>query len=54
MKIDEMEEALIRAEFRKLYNEIGPEEMMQVVYELTVSTTICLEILREELEKEKG
>lgn len=54
---DEMQEAEIRNDFRRMYRDLGLKESMIVFTELIATTEILSEVLEEELLnefKEKG
>lgn len=53
-KVNELDEAALRLEFRKLYKEIGLSGMTQVMYGLIMSTQICMDIVHEEIKNEKS
>lgn len=52
--MNELNEAEIRLEMRRLYKEIGFSESLQCLYEILVSAAILAEIIHEEREEEKG
>lgn len=47
-RVNPLDEAELRLEFRRLYQEIGYDGMRQVLYELLMSAKICVDIMQEE------
>lgn len=50
--INPMDEAQLKHEMRIMYREVGFEGAIQVLYEITLSAEILLEVVREEFGKE--
>lgn len=49
--LDEMQEAQIRAQFRRMYNDIGLDQSLIVLQEIIVTAAILSEVLAEELDE---
>jgi hypothetical protein len=52
-RLNELDFAALRLDFRRLYRELGYEESLVVLYELLKSTEILAEIITEERRNEE-
>ena len=52
-KLNELDFAALRLDFRRLYRDLGYEESLLVLYELLKSTEILAEVITEERRNEE-
>lgn len=53
MNINELDEAELRYEFRKIYVDHGYDTCVQMLFELITASKILTEVMTEELQNEK-
>ncbi len=53
-KINELDRATLKQEFKNMYDEIGSLAAYQVLYELVVSVNVLAEVIAEKSEEKNG
>lgn len=52
-RINELDRATLKNEFKNMYTDIGCEGCLQVLYELLVSVNVLIEVINEKAKEEK-